>query len=284
MALILGLAAALFWGTGDYLVRIVESRIGVRRALLRGHLVSLLFVPLGFLLAGPSRAPLVTVAPTIWLYALIAALANLGMIAALYRALAAGPLAVAGPIAGSYAGVTAILAIATGTDQVGPVTGTALAIIFVGVLLAAFERDERGMRNPGRGAVWATICALFGGFSYWLQGAEVVPKIGPIVTLGINTSVVVLACLAIRPPAAEQKVRWDGTTVALGALNGLGFLAYLLGLATTHIVIVSVVGSMAGGITALLGAVLLRQPMARLQWLGVALILGGIAVLHGFQP
>jgi len=46
-------------------------------------------------------------------------------------------------------------------------------------------------------------------------------------------------------------------------------------------VIVSVVGSMAGGITALLGAVLLRQPMARLQWAGVALILSGIAVLQG---
>ena len=48
MALILGLAAALFWGTGDYLVRIVEARIGVRRALLRGHLITLLFVPLAW--------------------------------------------------------------------------------------------------------------------------------------------------------------------------------------------------------------------------------------------
>jgi drug/metabolite transporter (DMT)-like permease len=281
MALIFGLAAALFWGTGDYLVRIVEGRIGVRRALLRGHLVTLLFVPLAYpLVAAP---PLATAAPIVWALALLAALANLGMIATLYRALALGPLAVVAPIAGSYAGVTALLAIATGTDHVDRVTGTALACIFTGVLFAAIERDEGGMRNPGRGAIWATACALFGGFSYWLQGVAVVPAIGPIVTLAINTSVVVIACLAIRPPRGETSPSIDVATLGLGVLNGLGFLAYLVGLQTRQIVLVSVVGSMAGGVTALMGAVLLHQPMARLQWAGVALILGGIAVLHGFH-
>jgi drug/metabolite transporter (DMT)-like permease len=201
----------------------------------------------------------------------------------LYRALALGPLAVVAPIAGSYAGVTALLAIATGTDHVDRVTGAALICIFIGVVLAGIEHDERGMRNPGRGAVWAIICAMFGGFSYWLQGVVVVPAIGPIVTLAINTSVVVVACLAMRPPRGEPSPAIDGPTIGLGLLNGLGFLAYLLGLATGQIVIVSVVGSMAGGVTALLAAALLSQPMARLQWAGVTLILSGIAVLHGFH-
>jgi drug/metabolite transporter (DMT)-like permease len=281
MALILGLAAALFWGTGDYLVRTVEARIGVRRALLRGHLITLLFVPLAWpLVEAPQFS---TVAPMVWALALVAALANLGMIAALYRGLAAGPLAVVAPIAGSYAGVTAVLAIATGTDHVDAATGAALVCIFIGVLLAAIEHDERGIRNPGRGAVWGSVCALFGGFSYWLQGAAVVPTLGPIVTLGINTSVVVIACLAIRPPRGEPSPAIDAPTIGLGLLNGLGFLAYLLGLASGQIVVVSVLGSMAGGVTALLAAALLNQPMARLQWSGVVLILGGIAALHGFH-
>jgi drug/metabolite transporter (DMT)-like permease len=280
-ALILGLAAALFWGTGDYLVRTVEARIGVRRALLRGHLISLIFVPIAFpLVTEPSLA---AVSPTVWALALVAALANLGMMATLYRGLAAGPLAVVAPIAGSYAGVTGLLAIATGTDVVGAAAGAALVCIFIGVILAGIERDEEGLRNPGRGAVWAIACALFGGFSYWLQGAEVIPAIGPIVTLAINTSLMVVACTLIRPKSGEASPPLDSTTVALGLLNGLGFLAYLLGLSTGRIVIVSIVGSMAGGVTALLGAVLLRQPMARLQWVGVAMILAGIAVLHGFQ-
>jgi drug/metabolite transporter (DMT)-like permease len=205
------------------------------------------------------------------------------MIATLYRALALGPLAVVAPIAASYAGVTAILAIATGTDHVDTVTGIAVACIFLGVLLAAIERDDAGLRNPGRGAIWGSVCALFGGFSYWLQGAAVVPAIGPIVTLAINTSVVVVACLLIRPPRGERSPKMDAPTLGLGLLNGLGFLAYLLGLATGQIVVVSVLGSMAGGVTALLGAALLKQPMARLQWAGVVLILGGVAVLHGFH-
>lgn len=280
-ALILGLAAALFWGTGDYLVRSVEARIGVRRALLRGHLVTLLFVPLAWPLV---EAPALTaVTPAVWGLALLAALANLGMIACLYRALAAGPLAVVAPIAASYAGVTALLAIATGTDQVGAATGAALICIFAGVLLAGIERDEGGMRNAGRGAILAILCALFGGFSYWLQGVATIPAIGPIMTLAINTSVVVMACLAIRPDPAEPSPNVDLGTISLGLLNGLGFLAYLLGLATRQIVIVSILGSMAGGVTALLGWALLRQKLAWLQWLGVAMILGGIAVLHGFQ-
>src|SRR3954465_10019979 len=191
MALILGLAAALFWGTGDYLVRTVEARIGVRRALLRGHLVTLLFVPLAWPLVEAPQ--LSSASPLIWGLRLLAALANLGMIAALYRGLAAGPLAVVAPIAGSYAGVTALLAIATGTDRVDRITGIALACIFVGVLLAAIEHDEGKLRNPGRGAIWGAVCALFGGFSYWLQGAAVVPAIGPIATLAVNTSVEVIA-------------------------------------------------------------------------------------------
>jgi drug/metabolite transporter (DMT)-like permease len=281
MGLIFGLAAALFWGTGDYLVRTVEARIGVRRALLRGHLVTLIFVPLAWpLVATPALAD---VTPTIWALALLAALANLGMIACLYRALAAGPLAVVAPIAASYAGVTALLAIATGTDHVGAVTGAALACIFAGVLLAGIERDEQGVRNAGRGAILAIVCALFGGFSYWLQGVATIPAIGPITTLAINTLVVVIACLAIRPDPSETSPRIDLATISLGLLNGLGFLAYLLGLATGEIVIVSIVGSMAGGVTALLGWALLRQKMALVQWGGVVLILGGIAVLHGFQ-
>lgn len=281
MALILGLAAALFWGTGDYLVRTVEARIGVRRALLRGHLITLLFVPLAYPLVSEPR--FATISLAIWLLALLAALANLGMIATLYRALAAGPLAVVAPIAGGYAGVTAVLAIATGKDTVGPVTGAALICIFLGVVLAGIEHDERGMRNPGPGAMLAVVCALFGGFSYWLQGGFVIPVVGPILTLAINTLAVIVACLVIRPDPAEASSRLDPATIGLGLLNGLGFLAYLLGLSTGHIIVVSILGSMAGGVTALMGAALLHQPMARLQWLGVAMILAGIAVLHGFQ-
>jgi drug/metabolite transporter (DMT)-like permease len=249
--------------------------------LLRGHLISLIFVPIAYPLV--TEHSFAAVSTSTWLLALLAALANLGMMATLYRGLAAGPLAVVAPIAGSYAGVTGLLAIATGTDIVGPVTGVALICIFIGVVLAGIEHDEGGMRNPGRGALWAIACALFGGFSYWLQGAAVIPSIGPIVTLAINTSVMVIACLLIRPAAGEASPPIDAATVGLGLLNGLGFLSYLLGLSTGRIVVVSIVGSMAGGVTALLGAVLLRQPMARLQWAGVAMILAGIAVLHGFQ-
>jgi uncharacterized membrane protein len=46
------------------------------------------------------------------------------------------------------------------------------------------------------------------------------------------------------------------------------------------VAVVTVLSTLSGGIAALLGALLLRERLAALQWLGVLTVLAGAVVLH----
>jgi drug/metabolite transporter (DMT)-like permease len=80
--------------------------------------------------------------------------------------------------------------------------------------------------------------------------------------------------LAPPPPGA----RW--TVVAAGLLGSAAFLAYLAGLETGRVAVVTVLSSLAGAVTVLMAFVLLRERLAPRQWAGVAAALAGVLLLN----
>ncbi|HZS59457.1 MAG TPA: DMT family transporter, partial [Gemmatimonadaceae bacterium] len=64
------------------------------------------------------------------------------------------------------------------------------------------------------------------------------------------------------------------------ACGVLGYIAYSSGLSTGHIAIVTVLSSLASGVTVLLARVVLSERLTRRQWAGVGAILLGVAMLR----
>jgi len=96
-----------------------------------------------------------------------------------------------------------------------------------------------------------------------------------------------LAGAAVRrptPPPAPLGAprRHTGLLVAgIGLLDTLAFVCNNVGTTLGLVSVVSVLGSLFAAVTVLVAWLALGERMARRQWAGVALILGGVALVSG---
>lgn len=288
MAVLLGLFSALLWGVTDYLIRLVTRRMGVVRAMVWCQLPNLVLMSIVLLLAASAREQALSAGLGGWGFGVLSAFFSLGASACLYRSLGAGVLALVAPLAASYAAVTAALSVLTGQETLGALTAAGVTACVLGVALASFGRTpiEDGPKPHALsgGVGWGLLSSLGYGVSFWIQGAFVVERLGPVAPVWLNAAVsaatVSTAALVTRrslePPPRET---WP-LVVVTGTLGSIAFMAYLTGLQTGRIAVVTVLSSLAGAVTVLLAFVLLRERLARRQWVGVAAILAGVAVLN----
>jgi drug/metabolite transporter (DMT)-like permease len=76
-------------------------------------------------------------------------------------------------------------------------------------------------------------------------------------------------------------LRWWPFLGAQGLLDAGGYLALFAGSTGEGQAIAAVAGSGFGAVTVLLACLVLKERMSLLQWLGIALVFGGVAVLAG---
>src|SRR2546425_12541101 len=86
-----------------------------------------------------------------------------------YAGLRTGKVGIVAPIASTEGGVAALIAVAAG-ERVAPGTGVVLAVIAVGIVLAALTPDrgqEPARPQRGRSSLFALAAALAFGFSIY---------------------------------------------------------------------------------------------------------------------
>ena len=111
MGIILGLSAALFWGTADFLVRYSTRIIGTYRTLFFMQFIGLTCLSV-YLAATKDFMRLVdTISWQWWILAILTALLNVISALALYRSFEIGVLAIVSPVAASSTALTVVLAI-----------------------------------------------------------------------------------------------------------------------------------------------------------------------------
>lgn len=293
MGIVLGLAAALSFGTADFLVRFAARRVGAYRTLLFMQVVGLVGLSTYLLLSGE----LVRIGEQTpwqpWGWAGLAALLGTGSGLALYRAYEVGVLALAAPIASSYAALTVLLALLSG-ETISLAHGLGLGAALIGVALAAaalspaetepvVERRWRRFHRLPPGVGWAFVAAAGFGFTFWLLGFEVIPDLGGVVPVWVSRLVSV-ATLPLFAKPLRQSLRlprggvW-GWIVAIGVLDTVAYVAAALGLDSDQVAVVSVLVSLFSAVTVLLAWLFLRERLRAHQWFGVALIFAGIALV-----
>lgn len=274
-ALALGLAAGVSWGISDFLGGLKSRTLELLTVLLVSQGAGLVLV--GLIVA--LRANPAPDAEHV-LYACLSGVAGAVGLAAFYRGLAVGVMAVVAPIAGTAAVIPVAFGVITG-ERPSALQAVGIALAIAGVVVASRElSEEEGAPRVAAGAGLALVAALgFGSFFVTMDAAS-----GPDLFWAIcfnrltSIAVLVLAALVVRPrlTVARSDVR---ALLAIGVLdisaNGLFAVASTKGLVS----LVAVLASLYPVVTILLARVVLGERVRRVQQAGVAAALAGVALI-----
>ncbi|MCY1257233.1 EamA family transporter [Pseudomonas jessenii] len=281
----MGLLAALLWGGTDFLVGLNARAVGVKRAVYFGQalgfsIMSLLLIAFPVFILRSMSAPL-----DVWLIGVAAAVLTVSGALALSKAFALGKASIVAPLVTSYGVVTTLLSWAGG-EQINLLQLLCIALCVIGVILSSIHSDPKIPHTTQNSSsiAYALLAAVFYGISFWLQGRFVLPILGPVTMLWLAylVGLIVLVVIVVRiddglkiPPLKNCLTLTGASLMNLG-----GFSSFAWGAVAGSVSVVTVISTLSGGIAAILGYVFFKERLAKVQVLGVVLVLAGAFVLH----
>ncbi|MCC6224571.1 MAG: DMT family transporter [Thermoleophilia bacterium] len=281
MGIGLGLAAALCWGFADYFATLASRRTGAVRTVLGFHLAAI--AVLAVVVAATGALDGLTGEQAL----VLAGVGAIGWVSYLgfYRALAIGPISIVSPIVSGYAVVAVILAVLLLGERLGGGEVAAVLVVFGGVALASI--DPRVLRVRERVQILGialavltmfSIGAFVFGVSYY---SDELGWLGPIF-LGRVFTGALIALTAARGGQWRFPDRSPATIGLIGTVAGLdtaGYVAFNVGVQQAETSLVATAAAPYAVVPIVLGVAVLRERPAPLQWLGVALVIGGLVLL-----
>jgi drug/metabolite transporter (DMT)-like permease len=203
-------------------------------------------------------------------------------LAAFYRALSLGTMSVVSPIAACGAVVPFAISLASGERPRGlAVAGAGAAL--VGAVLASAEERRSESPERARAVALALGSALaLGVFVYFLGlGSREGDALSTLVGARVGSlTCLTLGAVVLRAPLRLQR-RDLAPVAAVGLLDVGANALFAVASGRGLLAIVSVLGSLYPVATVLLAHVLLGERLTRTQQAGVAVALGGVALIAG---
>lgn len=280
MGILLGLGAALFWGLGDFAITTLARYVGSARSLLYIQLFSLL-----------SWIVLLAVFPhkldtgiNPWVIAALAGVFHVVGLATTYRAFEIGTLSFVSPFASSFAIVTTVITVITGQ---GPalmaLVGTILLVMGIAIVTRSTPTDGP---ITLKGVPEAIASALCFGVMFWMMERYVSTPLGdvyPLILLKVMASVFAVGYVAKSPPpegAETPKVSRLVLIAFIAAfLDTAAWVCSLFGWKHGHVAVVTALGSLFSVVTIVLAGIFLKERLNKMQWVGVAVVIGGILLV-----
>jgi uncharacterized membrane protein len=278
-AALLGLASAASWGAGDFSGGLAARRSPLLGVLAVGQLAGTALVAA---LAMATREAAPPAASLAWAVA-AGGTGAIGL-AALYRGLAVGRMAVVAPVSAVLSAAIPVAwgAVAEGLPPAAKLAGFALAL--AGIWLVARSGGGEAPGAGGRGLPLAVVAgAGFGGFLIFMHQGATGGTFWPLVAArGTAFLLVLAAALARGRPATWLPARAALPLVILsGALDAGGNALFVLASQAGRLDVAAVTSSMYPASTVLLAALLLGERVSRPQAAGIAAALGAIALIAG---
>ncbi len=292
MGILLGLATALSWGSADLCARFATRKIGTFRTMLYMQLSGFLLLTVCMPVLGGWGHLMDGSGPRVWVWGILAGLLNTSSTLALYRSFEIGKMSIVAPVSASYPVLTMLLSTLTG-ERITLIRFIGMALTIVGVVLVAHGEkipddantiDEQNQQQKKRlGVGWALYSAFGFGVMFWLLGIRIVPMMGAAASVWIIrlTSVLttVLVILLARRSMAMPMHRDTPWILGIGVLDTSAYVFNNFGMKFEQISVVSVLASLYGAVTVALAALILKEPVSRLQWLGIISIFTGIVLI-----
>lgn len=281
----MGLLAALLWGGTDFLVGLNARAVGVKRAVYFGQalgfcIMSLLLIAFPAFILKSMSASL-----EVWLIGIAAAVLTVCGALALSKAFALGKASIVAPLVTSYGVVTTLLSWAGG-EQISLIQLLCIALCVIGVILSSIHSDSKipHSTQAGSSIAYALLAAAFYGTSFWLQGHFVLPVLGPVTMLWlaylIGLVVLVVIVLGIEDGLKIPPLKNCMALTGASLMNLGGFSSFAWGAVAGSVSVVTVISTLSGGIAAILGYLFFKERLAKIQVLGVVLVLVGAFALH----
>ena len=217
------------------------------------------------------------------------AVAGVGNVAGLlfaYSALRVGKVGIVAPVVSTQGAIAALIAIIAG-EQVGADVAVLLAVIAVGIWLAAVAPPEdAGSAEPRQDKLaiaYSVAAAVAIGWSLYAIGRvsvslPVVWALLPSRAIGV---VVVTLPLVMRSGLRMTREALPLVLVA-GVFEVAGFALFAFG-ARHGIAVAAVLSSQFAAIAAIAAYVLFRERLSPVQLAGVAVVVAGVGILSGIQ-
>jgi len=277
-AVALALAASLSWGAADFVAAVSTRRLPLAAVLAVSQAAGLVLVAIAVALLehdvpGPATVALALGGSTI----------GFSGLAALYRGLAAGPMSIVAPIGGTSAAVPVIVGVARG-ERPSPLQGVGLALALAGIVLASREAERETWRDSRLAVGVGFGLAAAGGRGFGLVVVDAVSdrthsalwttllmRIAP-------TTLSIAAVLALRAqiPRAPRAL---GTLVVVGLLDTAATGLFAASSTRGLVSVVAVIASLYPVMVVILARGLLAERIARVQQVGVACALAGVALV-----
>ena len=271
-----GLASAASWGAGDFTGGLASRRSPVLGVLAFGQAAGVSAIAAVALL---TREPTPPVASLAW--AVAAGAAGAVGLAALYRGLAVGQMAVVAPVSAvlSAAIPVGVGALLEGVPAPARLLGFAFALVGIWLVAGA------GGREPGRGTAGLGLALVagvgFGGFLVLMDRGARGGTFWPLVAArATSLGLALAAALASRRPWVPPG-RALPLVLSSGVLDAGGNAFFVLSTQAGRMDVAAVTSSMYPASTVALAALVLRERMSRRQATGVAAVLVAIALIAG---
>lgn len=270
LAVALGLFSGLSWGVADFLGGMASRRAAVLGVVALSQAVGLAITLVALAIVHPDVPPARELA-----MGALAGLSGVVGLVAFYRAMSVGNISLIAPISALGAVVPVSLDLAAGRTP-GVVAFAGMMLALAGAALAA--------RAPGpasrRGVGLALVAALgFGGFFSLLAGAAASSVLWGLAASRVaSTPVAVGLALAVGGGLAMSR-RTVMVVVVSGALDVGANLLFAAASQKGLVSVVSVLGSLYPVATVALAGVVLHERLGRVQAVGAAVALGGVALI-----
>lgn len=299
IAAAVALLGALIYGAADFFGGLAARRLRAVVVTVVSALSGLIFLLLAGLVAGGAWRE----GDLAW--GVLAGLFGAAAVALLYACLAIGPMSILSPLTAVVAAVAPMLwGLLVYGEQLTLIGYAGLGVAVVAVVLVGFIPGEKVVRPSVRGIVMAIGAGLaIGGFLIVIDqtssGSGLLPLVASRATTAVVTAVVIaviaiVAARARRPAAsvffapvvltreatsAPSATRAWWLAIACGAVDAAANALALFALRLGELSIVSALTALYPAGTILLAAVVLRERVAVVQWVGLALALAAGALL-----
>lgn len=292
MGILCGLLTALAWGSSDFLARFSARKIGSIRTTLWMQFAGFVLLTAtlrwvggwGHLFDGSGWQP--------WAWGACTGLLNAFSTLCLYRSFEVGKMSVVAPLSASYPALTMAISFFTG-ERLTALRLAGIVLILIGVVIVVrgeaitteSVEEAPGAANsrvPGIGI--ALLSALGFGVLFWVLGNRAVPRVGFAATvwmIRLTSSVATAVFLLVRrqPMGLPRDAKVSAWLLGMGVLDTGAFILNNLGMQLEQVSVVSVLSSLYGAVTVLLSAVVLREHLRKVQWVGIVGIFAGIVLI-----
>lgn len=271
------------WGVADFIQGVAIRRIGTATAMMIRNVMTLgICLTLGAILYSNDQIS-VTISDVI----IMILSSGLYVSGYLYymRGFEFGKASVVAPIASAYAIITVLLSIVLNDEVLSTAQIAAVVIMIAGVSLVSINLRQTSGFWRQHGVKEAFLALGFFGFAFYIAGFAAQSMRGELAFLisGLSQSIIFLILsFIIGARIGLMKtfpIQLYGVFVIHAVLVNGAWVAYLFGANLGNISIVASVSSVFSGITALLGIVITHEKLVPNQYMGILMILCGVALV-----